>query len=72
MFEKPELVEWLEKQGDRFAGSECNLIVETVELDGMTVVNLAGGLQREVEIQQGWLRRGTGLGNFALLRRRRN
>ena len=50
MFENPELTERVEKPGDRFAGSGCDLVVEAVELDDVTEVNLAGRAQREVEI----------------------
>jgi hypothetical protein len=36
MFENPELAERVEKHGDRFAGSGCDLVVEAVELDDVT------------------------------------
>ena len=53
MFENPELAEWVEKDGDRFAGCGCDFVVEAVELDDVTEVDLAGGAQREVQVQQG-------------------
>jgi hypothetical protein len=50
MFENPELAERVEKHGDRFVGSGRDLVIEAVELDDVTEVNLAGGAQRKMEI----------------------
>lgn len=61
MFEHPELAAGVEKHGDGLAGSGRDLVVAPVELDDVAQVDLAGGAQREVQIEQGGLRRGTKL-----------
>lgn len=62
MFEHPELAAGVEKDSDGLSGSGRDLVVTPVELDDVAEVDLARGSQREVQIEQGGLGRGTKLG----------
>jgi len=52
VFEDPEASVWVVENGDGFTIGGCDLVAESVEVDGVVIVDSSGAPEGEMEVEQ--------------------